>query len=276
MKCVLSDLVRDTVLRPVLGLGCPIPSFAQFCPIAMSRISNADLVDLGSVGRQPWRYHYYIKLVPTIYVNRWGTKTYTNQYSVTDSCLLEILDRLRLQSHKHDGNNPLFCLIPVKRPEVPWARREKCPSEGGWVVWPTWSIPRLRLQSLLDEANWAGQESTAKCAAKPCGSFLLQLSTLPGMMIPMPMVVQWFFNGFSGRWNTLQFLSRPVVACGNMPKTSEKRGETLVLRLHLDLCNSWWCLFSCNPGLGPRAKYQNFRLTALFRCFVELIWHILN
>lgn len=32
-----------------------------------------------------WRYHYYIKLVPTIYVNRWGTKTYTNQYSVTDS-----------------------------------------------------------------------------------------------------------------------------------------------------------------------------------------------
>lgn len=34
------------------------------------------------------RYHYYIKLVPTIYVNRWGTKSYTNQYSVTDSCLL--------------------------------------------------------------------------------------------------------------------------------------------------------------------------------------------
>jgi len=36
-------------------------------------------------GAGSWMYHYYIKLVPTIYVNRWGTKTYTNQYSVTDS-----------------------------------------------------------------------------------------------------------------------------------------------------------------------------------------------
>lgn len=36
-------------------------------------------------GPGSWMYHYYIKLVPTIYVNRWGTKTYTNQYSVTDS-----------------------------------------------------------------------------------------------------------------------------------------------------------------------------------------------
>eukprot|EP00439_Symbiodinium_sp_Y106_P077630 s1339_g16.t1 len=30
-------------------------------------------------------YHYYVKLVPTVYISRWGTTTYTNQYSVTDS-----------------------------------------------------------------------------------------------------------------------------------------------------------------------------------------------
>jgi len=30
-------------------------------------------------------FHYYLKLVPTVFVSRWGTETYTNQYSVTDS-----------------------------------------------------------------------------------------------------------------------------------------------------------------------------------------------
>lgn len=30
-------------------------------------------------------FHYYIKLVPTVFTGRWGTETYTNQYSVTDS-----------------------------------------------------------------------------------------------------------------------------------------------------------------------------------------------
>jgi len=30
-------------------------------------------------------FHYYLKLVPTVFVSRWGTETFTNQYSVTDS-----------------------------------------------------------------------------------------------------------------------------------------------------------------------------------------------
>merc|ERR1712190_701481 len=30
-------------------------------------------------------FHYYIKLVPTVFTNRWGEEVYTNQYSVTDS-----------------------------------------------------------------------------------------------------------------------------------------------------------------------------------------------
>lgn len=30
-------------------------------------------------------FHYYIKLVPTVYTSRWGDEVYTNQYSVTDS-----------------------------------------------------------------------------------------------------------------------------------------------------------------------------------------------
>lgn len=30
-------------------------------------------------------FHYYIKLVPTCYVDRWGIKAYTNQYSMTDT-----------------------------------------------------------------------------------------------------------------------------------------------------------------------------------------------
>jgi hypothetical protein len=30
-------------------------------------------------------FHYYIKLVPTVFTGRWGSETYTNQYSVTDS-----------------------------------------------------------------------------------------------------------------------------------------------------------------------------------------------
>merc|ERR1719409_448738 len=30
-------------------------------------------------------FHYYIKLVPTVFMGRWGSETYTNQYSVTDS-----------------------------------------------------------------------------------------------------------------------------------------------------------------------------------------------
>mmetsp|Transcript_14286 Transcript_14286/g.32542 ORF Transcript_14286/g.32542 Transcript_14286/m.32542 type:complete len:372 (-) Transcript_14286:7-1122(-) len=36
-------------------------------------------------GAGSWMYHYYVKLVPTEYISRWGTSTYTNQYSVTDS-----------------------------------------------------------------------------------------------------------------------------------------------------------------------------------------------
>jgi len=30
-------------------------------------------------------FHYYIKLVPTVFIGRWGEEIYTNQYSVTDS-----------------------------------------------------------------------------------------------------------------------------------------------------------------------------------------------
>lgn len=29
-------------------------------------------------------------------------------------------------------------------------------------------------------------------------------------------------------------------------------GQTLVICLHLHLCNYWWCLFSCNFGLDPQ------------------------
>eukprot|EP00927_Polykrikos_kofoidii_P007444 TRINITY_DN13056_c0_g1_i1.p1 TRINITY_DN13056_c0_g1~~TRINITY_DN13056_c0_g1_i1.p1 ORF type:complete len:383 (-),score=72.92 TRINITY_DN13056_c0_g1_i1:188-1336(-) len=30
-------------------------------------------------------FHYYIKLVPTVFIDKWGAERYTNQYSVTDS-----------------------------------------------------------------------------------------------------------------------------------------------------------------------------------------------
>eukprot|EP00440_Ansanella_granifera_P037514 gb/GFBE01040702.1/.p1 GENE.gb/GFBE01040702.1/~~gb/GFBE01040702.1/.p1 ORF type:complete len:336 (+),score=46.03 gb/GFBE01040702.1/:1-1008(+) len=30
-------------------------------------------------------FHYFVKLVPTVYMDRWGYELYTNQYSVTDS-----------------------------------------------------------------------------------------------------------------------------------------------------------------------------------------------
>merc|ERR1719201_2941700 len=30
-------------------------------------------------------FHYYIKLVPTVYLSRWGETVFTNQYSVTDT-----------------------------------------------------------------------------------------------------------------------------------------------------------------------------------------------
>merc|ERR1719440_2693973 len=30
-------------------------------------------------------FHYYIKLVPTVFIGRWGEEIYTNQYSVHDS-----------------------------------------------------------------------------------------------------------------------------------------------------------------------------------------------
>ncbi|CAE8617483.1 unnamed protein product [Polarella glacialis] len=32
-----------------------------------------------------YMFHYYVKLVPTVFTDRWGQELYTNQYSVTDS-----------------------------------------------------------------------------------------------------------------------------------------------------------------------------------------------
>jgi hypothetical protein len=32
-----------------------------------------------------YMFHYYIKLVPTVFIDRWGYETYTNQYAFTDS-----------------------------------------------------------------------------------------------------------------------------------------------------------------------------------------------
>merc|ERR1712039_1085825 len=30
-------------------------------------------------------FHYYVKLVPTVFIDRWGEEVYTNQYTVLDS-----------------------------------------------------------------------------------------------------------------------------------------------------------------------------------------------
>jgi len=60
----------------------------------ISHVSFGDQVDgvlapldgtMKIVKHGSYMFHYYIKLVPTVFTDHWGNEVYTNQYSVTDS-----------------------------------------------------------------------------------------------------------------------------------------------------------------------------------------------
>lgn len=56
-------------------------TFGEEVPGVMSPLDGTTKI----VRHGAFMFHYYIKLVPTVFIGRWGTETYTNQYSVTDS-----------------------------------------------------------------------------------------------------------------------------------------------------------------------------------------------
>jgi len=57
-----------------LGFGDPVPG------VATPLDGTTKIVKHGAV-----MFHYYVRLVPTVFTNRWGEKMYTNQYSVSDT-----------------------------------------------------------------------------------------------------------------------------------------------------------------------------------------------
>jgi hypothetical protein len=56
-------------------------TFGDQVPGVMSPLDGTTKI----VRHGAFMFHYYIKLVPTVFTGRWGTEIYTNQYSVTDS-----------------------------------------------------------------------------------------------------------------------------------------------------------------------------------------------
>jgi len=56
-------------------------NFGEHVPGVLSALDGTMKI----VRHGAFMFHYYIKLVPTVYTDRYGTEQYTNQYSVTDS-----------------------------------------------------------------------------------------------------------------------------------------------------------------------------------------------
>mmetsp|Transcript_39746 Transcript_39746/g.89007 ORF Transcript_39746/g.89007 Transcript_39746/m.89007 type:complete len:377 (+) Transcript_39746:177-1307(+) len=56
-------------------------SFGDVIPGAFSPLEGVTK----TVNQGSYMFHYYIKLVPTVYTSRWGNEMYTHQYSVTDA-----------------------------------------------------------------------------------------------------------------------------------------------------------------------------------------------
>jgi len=56
-------------------------TFGDYVPGVLSPLDGTTKI----VKQGAFMFHYYIKLVPTVFTNRWGDEAYTNQYSVTDS-----------------------------------------------------------------------------------------------------------------------------------------------------------------------------------------------
>jgi len=56
-------------------------TFGDYVPGVWSPLDGTTKI----VRHGAFMFHYYIKLVPTVFTDRWGEEVYTNQYSVTDS-----------------------------------------------------------------------------------------------------------------------------------------------------------------------------------------------
>jgi len=56
-------------------------TFGEQVPGVLSPLDGSTKI----VKHGAFMFHYYLKLVPTVFISRWGTETYTHQYSVTDS-----------------------------------------------------------------------------------------------------------------------------------------------------------------------------------------------
>merc|ERR1712050_786106 len=56
-------------------------TFGDYVPGVLSPLDGTTKI----VKHGAFMFHYYIKLVPTVFTSRWGEEVYTNQYSVTDS-----------------------------------------------------------------------------------------------------------------------------------------------------------------------------------------------
>jgi len=56
-------------------------TFGDYVPGVFSPLDGTTKI----VRHGAFMFHYYIKLVPTVFTDRWGEEVYTNQYSVTDS-----------------------------------------------------------------------------------------------------------------------------------------------------------------------------------------------
>merc|ERR1711948_204863 len=56
-------------------------TFGDYVPGVWSPLDGTTKI----VRHGAFMFHYYIKLVPTVFTDRWGSEVYTNQYSVTDS-----------------------------------------------------------------------------------------------------------------------------------------------------------------------------------------------
>merc|ERR1711920_665273 len=56
-------------------------TFGDYVPGVLSPLDGTTKI----VRHGAFMFHYYIKLVPTVFLGRWGNETYTNQYAVTDS-----------------------------------------------------------------------------------------------------------------------------------------------------------------------------------------------
>lgn len=56
-------------------------SFGDLIPGLASPLDDTQKI----VKKGSYMFHYYVKLVPTVFTDRWGDEVYANQYSVTDS-----------------------------------------------------------------------------------------------------------------------------------------------------------------------------------------------